>query len=361
MASVTPAGTKVTYSWSINGTVYATSESITVPALAEDGDEITVTVTDKDGNTASDTVYVAADLALISVEAADLDTRKVLIAYFSEPVGDLQPGDIQIRRVSDNRLNTVENVIMSSDKMTATLQLVGYASQNVQGLNANVEYNMIVTNNGQTASKVFTIPGVWAEAVVTDVDSSKNQIKLWNTLFTLGDDIEVDFNEILGRTVTVEYDKNMTIQEFTLLDEAVIYGAFELDDDNIKDQATGDKYPIAYTTTGSIYASIENNLDGEGELLDGNKVDYAKVVLNGNGSVRSIVSITDFENVVYVAGVSGTDLLNVKGTATTLKDYNIIKDGLTITIDDIEAGDVVFTKTSHIKSVSRSLKTQYFS
>lgn len=270
----------------------------------------------------------------------------MLIAYFSEPVGDLQPGDIQIRRVTDNKLTTVENVIMSSDGLTATLQLVGYASQNVVGLNANTEYRMIVSTDEGTAEKVFTIPGIMAEATVTAVDSSKNQIKLWNTLFTLGDDIEVDFNEILGRTVTVEYDKNLTIHEFTLLDEVVLYGAFKKDGDDIKDQATGDKYPISYTYVGSIYDTFENNLDEQGALVDGNDVDYAKVVLNGNGSVRSIISITNFENVVYVAGVSGTDLLNVKGTATTLKDYNIIKDGLTIAIDDIEEGDVVFIDTT---------------
>ena len=262
-ATVTPSTAKVTYSWTLNGVYYATSESITVPSTLRDGDAITVTVTDEDGNTASDTVYVAEDLALVAVEGADNGQNKVLIAYFSEPVGDLQPGDIQIRRVSDNNLTTVENVIMSSDKMTATVQLVGYASQNVVGLNANTEYRMIVTTEDGTAEKIFTIPGIWADAVVTSVDSSKNQIRLWGTLFTLGDDIDVDFNEILGRTVTVEYDKNMEIQEFKLIDETVLYGAYELTDtdsdgvkDSVKDRLTGDKYPLAENSVGSDRKSV---------------------------------------------------------------------------------------------------------
>ena len=375
-ATASAAVTK--YEWTINDVFYADSESITVPATAREGDAITVTVTAEDGETASDTVYVVEDLALINVEAADNNQRMVLRAYFSEPIGDLQPGDIQIRKVSDNKLSTVESVIMSSDKMTATIALVGYsAGQNINPLLVNTDYRMIVTTAEGTAEKVFSIPGIADEEVVTGIDASKRTITSASGTFTDENELISDFQEVLGRTVTFEFNKNNVITDFHLLDEAVIYTAITAKDANgdaakiIDTIVDTDKNEYSLVSgnpgttgkvqaVGDIYATEEIVLDGNASVFENDTAiaatkqtaKYAKIVLNGNGSVRSLVTIYNWDKSVYVKEVKETYIIDYSGAYTNLKDFTILKGGVAVTIDDIEEDDVVFVSTDNSKKIA---------
>ena len=225
------------YEWTINGELYATSESITVPDGVKEGDEITVTVTAEDGETASDSVYVTGDLGLVSVESADGGYGAVLVAYFSEPVGDLQPGDIQIRRVSDDQLTTVENVIMASDGMTATLQLVGFAAGTPTTLTPNIDYNMTVITEEGSASKVFSIPAVRPNETVYKVNESKKTITTVSGTFFVPEEMDVDYEDILGRTVTFEFNKDMTLTKLNPKYETVVYSAFTVSNGGGADDA----------------------------------------------------------------------------------------------------------------------------
>ncbi len=72
------------YEWSLNGTVEATTATFEVPAKAKDGDEIKLTVTAEDGETASDTVYVGG-LTILKVEPlaqSNEDSYKFVKAFF---------------------------------------------------------------------------------------------------------------------------------------------------------------------------------------------------------------------------------------------------------------------------------------
>ena len=302
----------------------------------------------------------------------------VLRAYFSEPIGDLQPGDIQILKVSDNKLSTVESVIMSSDKMTATIALVGYsAGQNINPLLVNTDYRMIVTTAEGTAEKVFSIPGIADEEVVTGIDASKRTITSASGTFTDENELISDFQEVLGRTVTFEFNKNNVITDFHLLDEAVIYTAITAKDANgdaakiIDTIVDTDKNEYSLVSgnpgttgkvqaVGDIYATEEIVLDGNASVFENDTAiaatkqtaKYAKIVLNGNGSVRSLVTIYNWDKSVYVKEVKETYIIDYSGAYTNLKDFTILKGGVAVTIDDIEEDDVVFVSTDNSKKIA---------
>ena len=218
-ATVEPADAKVTYSWSINGTVYATSESITVPSGTAVGSIISVVVTDAEGNTGSDSVITVdtKELALESVEDASGGAGNVVIAYFNKSVGNLQPGDIQIRELATDQLTTVESVSMSSDGLTATMTLTNTSAAGAAAatLTPNVDYRMIVTSNGETAEKVFYIPMTVPDVTIYGVDPTKKTLTggmLSNAagaaaVYNVPEDLEVDYANLLGETVTIKYDK----------------------------------------------------------------------------------------------------------------------------------------------------------
>ena len=316
---------------------------------------------------------VKQDLALEKVEGADAGTLTTLVAYFNKPVGDLQPGDIQIRKVSDDELVTVEKVVMSSDKLTATLSLVGASTGAGATLLPNTDYNMIVTANGETAEKVFSIPQVDAEGVVVGANPLKKQIITQGGsnpgTFTDNTGIIKDYNEILGRTVTTTFDQDANITKLIVKNEKVIYTAIKGKDTNSSGNVdtivaadkseyqlvgNGDTGMADATTT--IYTTRELRLDEDGAkfagvattAVAGNPADvYAKIVLNGNNTVRTLVVVSDWEKSVYVASVKDDKyLVDASGAYTDLTDYNIIKDGKTATIKDVKEGDVVFVNTA---------------
>ena len=261
---------------------------------------------------------------------------------------------------------------MSSDKITATIQLVGYASQNVRGLDENTDYRMIVSTDEGTAEKIFSIPGVEDEEVVTAVDSSKQTITVNGSTYTDKDSLILDYEHILGRTVTLTYDKDNNISDIDVLDETIIYTAVSKNDadsdgtvDSVKttekdvytlvtDEGGNGRTKSTKADGGSIYPTEEILLDAGTSIIDGaDGLKYAKIVLNPNGTVRSIVEIEDWESTIYVASVEDSKyVVDVAGQYTDLSSFRILKDGMSADVEDIEEGDVVFLSTDNDKKVA---------
>ena len=324
-----------------------------------------------------ETEPVGGELALVSVEAGagmlydsagNAKGYNVLIAYFSEPVGELNAADVQIRDVSTNKLYSVEKVVMSSDQMTATLTLTNSTSAgaSVTGLQPNIDYNMIVTTGDDVASKVFSIPGVLDNATVVKTDESKSTITAGGMKFNVPDTIDIDYEEILGRTVTIEYDKDLTILDIHSKKETVLYGAFTVsngtgsDDAVLVDAITGEKYDdqeyVAGTSEITRTILIDKVANGGVDSYnwdfdnydDKYGIAYGKLVLNSNGTVKALVTCdawTQGVNValgnVLVTKVVGTTVYG-GNTPVDMKDFVIVKDGKKITLDDLEEDDVVF-------------------
>jgi len=395
-AIVEPADADVDYQWYsgtspdavVNAITGETGATLTVTNAME-GQYLKVVVIDDELNTAESDVtdeVTSEELALKNVEAGALlanGNANIVIAYFNQEVGDLTPTDVQIRRVSDDQLFSVENINMSSDGMTATMTLTNTSSAGaaVVGLEPNVDYRLIVTTEDGTASKVFSIPGTITDATVYAVDPTKKTISIeqqhWDAstnvfdgrsgVFAVPEDLDVNFEEILGTTVTVQYDKNNNITKLNRSSsEYVVYGAFKLDatKKTYTDLATGDVYTlqsksgaqnaanyITRATKGTTNVAGANWTTGSGvannlAIAADKNVAWAKLIVNGSNQIKMAVQQDAWTGYIKVGEVKGNSVIDGK-TEVSLKDYVIIEDGASITLDDLEEGDVVYYNTTN--------------
>lgn len=329
-----------------------------------------------------------SELAIKSVEPATAQagaTIKYLIVNFTKAIDTLDASEVEIRRVDTDQLYTVDSVKLAANGKSATITLLGNdQAQNTTYLQRNVEYKLSVTKNGATATNTFSIPGIAADVSISAVDAAKKTISVGAMTFTVPDSIKIDYQEVLGRTATFNYDKNLVISKFALADEKVVYGAFAVsngsgaNDAYIADVVTGTKYySQAQITTGT--ATIEptrmifKDKDGADDnwgvqdfewFNDKVGLAYAKLVLNSNGTVKYAVVNDEWSNGaqvktgnVLVTKVVGTTVYGGT-TPIDLKNYTIVKDGKTIAITDIVENDVVFfNSTNKFAEVYNSSKT----
>ena len=275
--------------------------------------------------------------------------------------------------MSDDQLFSVESVALSSDGLKATITLAnsGSAGASVVGLSPNVDYNMIVTSDGDTASKIFSIPATLSNVTVSGFDADKDSISVgsgndenngpfnWSTYATLTvpADMTVDYNDLLGRTVTVKYDKKMNLTSLVVdPDETVIYGAFKgsFDNENLTEVVSEATFKAQNNAAGTIDPSalIEKTATGwtttptalTSTKLKDNTLAYSwgKLVLNPNNTIKALVADPSAWTMTMLITATKDNTLLAGTTEQNVKDYTILEGGLTIGIDDIEEGDMVF-------------------
>ena len=144
-----------------------------------------------------------------------------------------------------------------------------------------------------------------------------------------------DFYRVHGVTVKAWLDGSKVV--LTKLVDKVMFDATEFKADN--DEIT------------LVYADKDYKLDKDvrdfyfndslKDFRDDNfNADYAKVVMDGSKVVWADgVNFTEF---VVVKEVNKTDLVDFEDDEYDVKDYLIVKDGKTIALSALEAGDVVF-------------------
>ncbi|SFQ51750.1 hypothetical protein SAMN02910358_02609, partial [Lachnospiraceae bacterium XBB1006] len=297
-------------------------------------------------------------LKVNSVETAST-TGKYLVAYFNKSLKTLKVADVTVREKDTDIMKGVESVTLSSDGKSATIALVGEETDNTNSfVERNKDYTFSVTQNGVTATTTFHVDAVLDNATVTRTNAAKKTITVSNVTLNVPDSITVDYEEILGSTVTVWYNESAQITKINNVDKKVVYGAFRVNKDTatksayFTNLATDEKYYTQDTTNGKIYATYLINRgtaaftnSGEVEytyaqVTDNTEFAYAKLVLNSNGTVREAVVVPAMDNFL-VDEVK--DQVIVNGTdQQSLKDYSIVKDGKTVGISAIQKGDVVF-------------------
>ncbi len=370
------AGKTIKASKKVAGTGKALTFKVTVPdKVANYKSVIKALVYNKKTNKKVKTLKTSRTVKVTKLEVTKVETAsesgKYLTAYFSKKVDSLAVADVTIREKDTGIMKGVESVTLASDGKSASISLVGAEYTNAGVANEfvkqNVDYVFSVTKNGATASTTFTIDGILANAVVYTADGDRKVLYVENNnngvQVTVPDSLTVDYEEILGTTVTVWYDKNMTITKLTkAANEKVVYGAFVVTSDGsatgtyLTDVATGTKYYTQNTNGESIYATylISRNTTaknsgyyyfGNGTPVDKESFAYAKLVLNATGTIRTVVGIPAWNSSILVGEVSG-DLLKNGSSEQTMKGYTIVKDGKTASISDIVAGDVVFCNTA---------------
>ena len=365
-ATASAAVTK--YEWKLNGTVVATTATYEVPASAKDGDEIKLTVTAEDGETASDVVYVGG-LTILKVEPlAQGETYKYVKAYFSSALTSLAPSEIEIRGKKDQKLYSIQTAVLASDGMAADLTLYGNTdSDSTTFLRANTTYVMTLTQNGQSTSLEFELPAYATDKIVTSVDMSKNTIttgvseKTGETgaagIFNVAGKYAGNLGSLIGRTVNYQYDTDNNLTAFEVEDAEVVYGAMKFVNDAndlrkayFKDALTGETYKVnrdSITASKNFtwfYAAEDGD---EFEAPEAGKTyNYVKLVLNPDGTVSTANIVETLGKNLFVTSVDGTKVVQDKNNAFDLDGYIIVKDDEYIAPSDIEIGDVVFINTN---------------
>lgn len=299
-------------------------------------------------------------LAIKSVEPATLvgsNGYKYIVVNFNKALSKLDASEVSIRNKATNELITLEKVALATNGKSATLTLLGdMATSGNKFVDANTDYVLTVSVKGASAAMDFNFPDVKADKTVKAVDAAKRTITTETGTYTVPTTISVDFQDILGRTVTYWFNKNNDITKLNVAKETVVYGAFASKYENgvytLSSKTSDDKYTTVSGNTasnGTIYNTTYIAAAGKNFVMlpsDGD-VAYAKLVLNPNGTIRAAVYETSMANKVLVSSVAGNVITESKTVSTNLKDFTIIKDGKVISIADIQVGDVVFYNTTN--------------
>ena len=350
------------YEWTLNGKGAVTTETYEVPADAKSGDKIKLVVTAEDGETAEDSVYVGG-FTILKVEPtteAGGQGYKYIRAYFSSSLTSLAPEDIELRSKDTEQLYSIDTVKLSSDGTYADITLFGSVAEGeTHFLDGGVIYVMAITNGEVSDSYEFELPIVRSNVLVTNVDTANGKIFFGGaTGFEVGDVYEENLGTLVGRSVNVGLNSDNEIEKLSVKKADVVYGVMKYvnkdndattisDKDYFEDQVTKTKYYM--TTSGTTTINESRAIEVvSGDFLDGalgdGRIDYAKLVLNSNGTVACAVVDPAAWNggTVKVDSVDGTIVNETSKTSVDLDGYTIEKDGEYVTTADLEEDDVIF-------------------
>ena len=390
---MTPSTATVSYKWTLNGKGTITTSTYTVPADANSGDAIKLVVTDADGNTAEDTVYVGG-FTILLVEPTTASTQPQRVGYkyiradFSASLSSLTPSDIEIRDKKSNQLYSVESVTLSSDGTSADITIAG--NSDIAGtsfLVSQTEYVITITQGGASDSYEFELPDYQADMLVTSVNLKDGKITIGTTdrtnsgtavgSYEVGDVYDDNLGSLVGRTVNVGINSDNELETISVNDAEVVYGVMKYVEkggfegvpsakDYFEDVVTGTKYYLSANSSSKINTTqvinvvngndlIAYTLDENGdvndapELTDDATYVYTKLVLNPNGTVSC--AVLD-DQLVWVDYIRVTDVdentVNESGAnAFDFKDYTIEKDGEYITPADLEEDDIIYFESEN--------------
>ncbi|MTI66955.1 MAG: hypothetical protein FH753_10190 [Firmicutes bacterium] len=169
----------------------------------------------------------------------------------------------------------------------------------------------------------------------TDSKLDDNEIELAN-----GDEVTVsedfDMEAVFGLEITVWVNDDSEVMDYDVEDEALFDAlAWDADDEELTLVDADETYDMVEDAV--VYVNGEKD-----DIAD---ADYAKVVLNDDEEVMFVDAYT-WDNSLVVEDVDDTDVVGYDDTAADetidLEDYTIVKDGKTVSIDDIDAEDVLY-------------------
>ena len=361
-ATVTGAAA-ASYEWTLNGKGAVTTETYEVPADAKSGDKIKLVVTAEDGETAEDTVYVGG-FTILKLEpttyADHLTGYKYIRAYFSNSLATLDPDDIEIRSKDTEQLYSIDTVKLSSDGTYADITLFGSVSEgNTHFLDGATIYVMTIDNGEVADSFEFELPIFRSNILVTKVDTAKGKIFFGGEVgYEVGDVYEGNLGTLVGRSVNVGVNSDNEIEKLSVRNAGVVSGVMKYvnkdgdpdeisEKDYFEDQVTKSKYYMTTSPTTTINESTAILVvTGEdwSDNLDDETYDYAKLVLNSNGTVACAV-LDPFAwegGTIKVAEVDGTIVTETSKVNVDLDGYTIEKYGEYVTTADLDEDDIVF-------------------
>lgn len=197
--------------------------------------------------------------------------------------------------------------------------------------------------HGEDADEKYLLDQMGFEAVegrVVDYDTDDMEIEIEDEdVYEVAEGF--DFYEVHGVTVKVWLDGDMVIAH--TLEDDVMFDAVEFEEDDTElTLVTADKdYDLAEDRDDvPVTEFILDNSDAYKYDDDDFFADYAKVVFDGNDVIWA--EGFTFDDFIVVEEVDDEDLVDLNDEDVDVEDYLIVKDGKTISIEDIMKGDIVF-------------------
>lgn len=181
-----------------------------------------------------------------------------------------------------------------------------------------------------------------ADGVVTAiprVSSSlkDNQIKIDGTTYKVAGN--VDFEAIFGCDVDAWLNADDEIVFVDVASKEVLFDALkDVNEDELTLVDADDDYDVADDVV--FFVDGRQLKSSEIKALNNATFDYAKVVLNDDGDV-AFVDAYNWDDYVVVEEVKGDEIFGY-GEELDAEDFTIVKDGKTISIEDVKEGDIVF-------------------
>ena len=276
--------------------------------------------------------YDAGEFGLVDVEMLTAN-GKYLEIIFNQPLESLDASQLSIRNADTLERVGVESVTLSADGMSVQVTLLG--SEDQQILSQGTNYTASITADGKVSSFEFEVPFVDENVRIDSVDMKNRTI---NGNINVPSDMEFDFEDTLGKIGTVWTDSNRDLIRIVPSSSQVI---------------KHDAIKVTKVANGFV---TEIELLGEDEKYDvtGNffvagvdaSFDYAKVTFDRSSKINGIYAnggsgVINWEDLLLVEKVED-DVVFSYGAEEDLEDYVIVKDGKTISIDDVNEGDILF-------------------
>lgn len=295
---------------------------------------------------------------IAGVEALTEEGRFAEVTFTAPASGTITRNDVNVSNARTGERIGIQEVDLSNDRRVLT---VTFFENDIDRaiLERGETYRFAVTVAGETYVYNFERPQ-YAEVRITDVDAeegvltfsstsdrypgpgSTNGNRVVNGTLEVGEE-EIDLEYLLGRDVRVWYNTQDEIQNVEVKEETVYYDAVNvLTDDNELELIEEDD-ELEFAENARI--RVNGNLLGTNADITDIPADfygYAKLVTDSRGRIVHANLVSWTGNLV-VGSIDDTEVFGVDDYAEVdLEDYVIVKDGETISIDDIEEGDAIF-------------------
>ncbi|ODA41185.1 cell wall-binding repeat-containing protein [Desulfosporosinus sp. BG] len=314
------------------------------------------------GVAAGQVTAVPGELAIVSVNALD-DANQYLEVKFSKPVSGLQTSSFTIANADTQERYGVQAVTMSTDGLTATLQL--YANDNtskdIPVLEYLQDYNITVNVNGQLLSTVFN-RSYSIKSRVLSIDPANQKITVVSdksgtdteegdsVTISIPDKTDFDYYGALGEQVQVWYNSDKELTSYKILTTVTKVDSLKVKDDNTFTLIGEDK---DYDVTTDQYDNNKDKfvfyLNGEkqgdtGSLADhvGEKYNFAKIGFDSSGDINFVSAYTLKDSMIFDS-MDGDEAVGINGSTGSFdaSDATIVKDGKVVDSSDLKKGDLV--------------------
>ena len=225
---------------------------------------------------------------------------------------------------------------------------------------------MTVTHDGFADDLEFQLPNNERDLIVTSVDTEKGTIftdddgrtsNPGGGLFTVGDAYLGNLGYLVGRNVILGSNADRELMNFTVEDQSVVIAKVkyvEKDagdaDKNYFETPDETKYYLTDDATTTVAATqMYDAADGTAifGLTDKDEFQYAKLVLNKNGTVATAMlqGATAWDGHIIATSIDDTKVEESADFALDFDGYTIVKDDEYVEVSDLEEGDILYYNT----------------